>query len=349
MQRLVPNLLNASRQPHRDHGRSGFSLVELMIVIAIIAFLLSVLGVVSMSMIGGARVSATKATMVKVQGLIQQRVDAATRKDPDPVMVDALSPLFGRKPAESIARKLAFRQAFPQTWAEIPTKVANSLPAGSPPFPSPAPAVSPQRQACESSEVLLFMLTKANVLGYPPEGLDTFASSEIQDTDQNGWPELVDAWGQPLRFYRWPTRLVRGGPWVAGGFTPSATARLLIPSLPTTMAELTHDPDDRYGFLKVRDMSNPAAKFALIQQSEVTNYEQGNGGMASIWFNRGAFNTPETYSLPLIVSGGPDKLTGLFEPSDSTVNLGYWGTVDPTAISATFDDISNYNIRSGGK
>ena len=33
---------------------------------------------------------------------------------------------------------------------------------------------------------------------------DDFTDKEVQDTDGDGLPEFVDAWGQPLQFYRWP-------------------------------------------------------------------------------------------------------------------------------------------------
>ena len=33
---------------------------------------------------------------------------------------------------------------------------------------------------------------------------DDFNDSEVQDTDGDGLLEFVDAWGQPLQFYRWP-------------------------------------------------------------------------------------------------------------------------------------------------
>ena len=33
---------------------------------------------------------------------------------------------------------------------------------------------------------------------------DDFSTKEVQDTDSDGLPEFVDAWGQPLQFYRWP-------------------------------------------------------------------------------------------------------------------------------------------------
>lgn len=347
MQRFTYRSRNPVIQARPIQYRFGFTMVELLIVVAIVGILMSVIAVATMSMIGTAKVAATKATIVKVQGLLQQRVDAATRKDPDPALATTLSFTFGKKPGESLARKISFRRAFPQTWSEVPTPVLASLPSGSPAIPGPA--LTPARQAIESAEVLHFMVTKANVLGYPPLGDGEFSTSEVADTDvdpttgsaaPNGWPEFVDAWGKPLRFYRWPTRLIRGGPFVTSAFTPSQIAKQLIPSLPTSAVELSRDPDDKYGFLKVG---------VLIQSSDVIYYEQGTAPMGNMWYARGAFNTPETFSLPLIVSGGPDLTTGLFEPSDTT-NLGYWGALDPSANpNATFDDISNYNIRSGGR
>jgi prepilin-type N-terminal cleavage/methylation domain-containing protein len=33
---------------------------------------------------------------------------------------------------------------------------------------------------------------------------DDFTDREVRDTDGDGLPEFVDAWGEPLRFYRWP-------------------------------------------------------------------------------------------------------------------------------------------------
>ena len=33
---------------------------------------------------------------------------------------------------------------------------------------------------------------------------DDFTDREVMDTDKDGLPEFVDAWGQPLQFFRWP-------------------------------------------------------------------------------------------------------------------------------------------------
>ncbi len=43
---------------------------------------------------------------------------------------------------------------------------------------------------------------------------DDFTSREVQDTDGDGLPEFVDAWGEPLQFFRWP--IYFGGAGVAG-------------------------------------------------------------------------------------------------------------------------------------
>ncbi|MDR3637661.1 MAG: type II secretion system protein [Isosphaeraceae bacterium] len=34
---------------------------------------------------------------------------------------------------------------------------------------------------------------------------DDFTNREVRDTDQDGLPEFVDGWGNPIQFYRWPT------------------------------------------------------------------------------------------------------------------------------------------------
>ena len=58
--------------------------------------------------------------------------------------------------------------------------------------------------ASARSEVLYAILVE----GVGPWGSvfsrDEFTDREVQDTDGDGLPEFVDAWGQPLQFFRWP-------------------------------------------------------------------------------------------------------------------------------------------------
>lgn len=343
------------RAGNRDLGRSAFTLIELLVVIAIIGLLFSFMAVGVMSAIGNAKIGATKATILKVQGLLQQRIDSVIKKDPNPVLVQTLqAPNRFPNPrrAIAIARKYEFRKAFPQTWAEMsmynPTVLVNQT----------IPTVAQRSPTTESAEVLFFLLTKANVLGYPPEGVDVFLSSEYGDTDGNGAPELLDAWGQPLRFYRWPTRLVRDGAgWTATppGFTPGATARVLMPALPTSPLDLAHDSDDMYGLLK--QSANWSQEFGsrTLPLAQIPYFENGLAPAPSAmnpspFYQLGAFHTLETFSVPLIVSAGPDLSTGLYEPSDfGAPHFGNLGAPDPTQVQATYDNISNLNSRSGGK
>lgn len=343
----------------RGRHRSAFTLIEMMIVIAIIALLFSFMAVAVMSAISTAKSGATKATIIKVQGLLQQRIDSVIKRDPNPTLVQSLQApnrFPNEKRAIAIARKYEFRKAFPQSWAEMttynPTVLVNQT----------IPTVAQRNPRTESAEVLFFLLTKANVLGYPPEGIDVFLTTEYGDTDGNGAPELLDAWGQPLRFYRWPTRLVRGAPWaptVQGGipFTPSATARLLMPALPTSAIDLTHDSDDKYGLMY--SQANWSQEFPGVARTlpaaHAAYFENGLAPAPasmnpSPFYQLGAFHTLETFSVPLIVSAGPDLETGLYEPTDPIAShFGNLAAPDPAAVNATYDDISNLNIRSGGK
>ena len=60
----------------------------------------------------------------------------------------------------------------------------------------------------ESTELLYFFLFHSGNFGSAEVSRDEFTEKEIADTDGDGLREFVDAWGQPLRFYRWPTRLL---------------------------------------------------------------------------------------------------------------------------------------------
>jgi len=65
-----------------------------------------------------------------------------------------------------------------------------------------------QDRTTESSELLYFFLFHSGNFGSAEVSRDEFTEKEIADTDGDGLREFVDAWGQPLRFYRWPTRLI---------------------------------------------------------------------------------------------------------------------------------------------
>ena len=90
-------------------------------------------------------------------------------------------------------------------------------------------------RSTESSELLYFFLFHSGNFGSAEIGRDEFTEKEIADTDEDGLREFVDAWGQPLRFYRWPTRLIDPS-LPLGAFAPVFTSENDPTDLRTTLS-----------------------------------------------------------------------------------------------------------------
>ncbi|MGD0043190.1 MAG: type II secretion system protein, partial [Isosphaeraceae bacterium] len=62
---------------------------------------------------------------------------------------------------------------------------------------------------------------------------DDFTDKEVRDTDGDGLPEFVDAWGQPLQFFRWPllyhSDIQRGQEFVSAPATVATVINLIPP------------------------------------------------------------------------------------------------------------------------
>lgn len=176
----------------------------------------------------------------------------------------------------------------------------------------------PPQSLDRPGEILYFALTNAPVFGGLPMVPEDFEEHELfaevkpsagpnldpNSDDFDGVPELKDAWDQPLRFYRWPTRLVNGGEFAfkadgtinpTGDWHNNASLISLMPGSPN--ADLVQDPDDRAGYLSV---GNPLLG-STAQQVPVVVY----------------FHDIDTWHAPLVVSAGPDGELGIDEPSVS--------------------------------
>lgn len=333
--------------------RGGFTLIEIMVVVGLVAFLATILIVALRGSIGGARVQATKSTITKVSGLLRQRIEAWNRLDFDSQFeanIDSLKAQLGvsHDLAEVLARKQLYGLHFPQTWAEVNAFIIFKYKPIDPATGQFNPAMifktpTSINPACESSEVLLWLLTndKAPSIGYTQEGTDNFTGATA-DTDGNGALEFVDAWGNPLRWYRWPTRLIRPGGRLS---TPTVfvpvngddiyAAKVLMPDMPLSaigagnpIASLSADPDDPLGLIEnaYENQIGPYFQQATFEDS---------------------YHTIGTYFSPLIVSAGPDGKMGLNEPSDRGLGRGYWAS--PTPDNSYFDDITNHQVKSGGQ
>ena len=332
--------------------RPGFTLIEMLIVIALIGFLATILIVALRGSITGAKAQATKATITKISGLMKQRTEAFNRvnfAEQFELDIDGQLQLAGQLIASSkssynardlatiIAKKYIYKLYFPQTWAEASALITqvNVAQMGSGTQFTPPASPTP---SCESAEVLYWLLTsdQARLFGYTPEGTDNFTGATA-DTDGNGFLEIVDGWGHPIRWYRWPTRLLR--PTGFGSGPDLVTYKTQYPSLSGTI-NLNQDPDDplESTYAVVGAESNPGGLSPAPTINGTTPIE----GFEQI------FHTLGTYYAPMIISAGPDGDTGLFEPDDY-VNFGYLCTADASRTKFLYDNITNLSIRSGGQ
>ena len=215
--------------------------------------------------------------------------------------------------------------------------------------------------------MLYYTLVIAGSFGAGAVDADRFTNEEVKDTDDDGLLEFVDAWDEPLRFYRWPTRLVDFNPPVP--FQPVLTAD------DPTDVDLTPDGNDADGLREVTPQERLVASLmfkglpprpsslpngALPRDLLLTDPDDPVGRMYSELerldgtngkplfgseFNEGKYHTPDTYHTPLIVSAGPDGIVGLFESNEIDFDINGNGVVDPGEetiplfVNGSFDGI----------
>jgi prepilin-type N-terminal cleavage/methylation domain-containing protein len=275
--------------------RAGFSLIEILVVIGLIAFLTAALVAVIPRVGNAAKVASTKATIKKVDEMLNDRVngfrrwiqkqDQAGANTVPQYVVTAEGLTNGSVLTQSglsvvaqkaLAQKLLFQAYFPQTYQEminspyfaslfqalVPVWAANTayvlgqavqagpgsyfyctVPGTSggtqPAWPSATGATvtdgsvvwTKSSSGAQSAACLYVILTQAPLFDTEPPSAADLKALELADTDHDGIPEVVDAWGHGLRFYRWPTRLVRPNGPPSGsstGFVESTSSPLSI-------------------------------------------------------------------------------------------------------------------------
>jgi prepilin-type N-terminal cleavage/methylation domain-containing protein len=190
--------------------RAGFSLIEILVVMGIIAFLTAAIVVILPRVANASKIAATRATIKKVDELLNDRINGFQRwiqtqntlagnNPPSYVLGTQYATSYSQNPQlyQFLAAKLAFQKAFPQNFSELGGSYVSKNPT------------------TESAACLYVILTQKAVFDTEPPSAAELRGAEIGDTDGDGNPEILDAWAAPLRYYRWPTRLFRPAPTAA--------------------------------------------------------------------------------------------------------------------------------------
>lgn len=337
-------------------NRKAFTLIEILVVIAIITIIAS-LGFVMVKRFGvTAREDQTYATLKKINASIQDRLQSMDRyftacdrraagvSIPNYVedASDRQNWITNKSEIEVIAKKKFERKHFPMNFDEPGLDSSgNSLITGlAPGFMPPLHDSNSPDADTENSEVLYWFLKRNTSFGSEMITSIDFTDREIADTDDDGLMEVVDGWGNPIRFYRWPTRLIRPQLILGTESVPitvlddstihlARATDLLLGDLPSN---LKSDPDDPTELIRV-----PADQFESPLML---------GGME--------FHTKNTWHSPLLISAGSDGSFGLFSPTKDRTSFGYLAQPknlsDPTIErDPLFDNLTNFHLRVGGK
>lgn len=206
---------------------SGFTLLELLVVVAIIGMIAAF----SLAAVFGAQQAAreahTKGLISKLHNQMALRLETyQTRRLPlvyDPAVED----LDGFALRQLVARRELMRMELPDQYIDLPLGATFSgfltplaytqqIPALTLTYIQRIQAVGPPgmtlsqleatlleiRSENESAECLYMIMTTG--MADENSGGEYFSERDIGDTDGDGMPEFIDAWGNPIEWIRWP-------------------------------------------------------------------------------------------------------------------------------------------------
>jgi prepilin-type N-terminal cleavage/methylation domain-containing protein len=182
--------------------RAAFTLVELLVslVIMLILVSLSLGGMVAAR--SRARVERTRATIRKLHEIVIPHYESYLRRRlPLPSDLASMTPA-ARRAAINLARLTQIRTLMlyemPDSWGDVAltTGTVGTLASGTRGYASArGSATFPLGDAECLYQLVAFGVNEPGALG-------TFRSDEIADTDGDGVPEFIDAWGTPIGFVR---------------------------------------------------------------------------------------------------------------------------------------------------
>jgi prepilin-type N-terminal cleavage/methylation domain-containing protein len=232
------------------------------------------------------------------------------------------------------------------TYEKNPTAVPNNAPRGTPGY-NQITQIAPHDHQTESAACLYLMLKVGSGDGKSFD-MGMIPPRHIQDTDGDGVPEIVDAWGTPLRFYRWPTDLIHSLATISSQVGGSVNA-LDVDPVTSQLGSNNQNTLDPERLLYTNEWIATTAS-----QMFESNNNAATSGMGNFFrltdpdaSNRTAFSYP---LYPIIVSAGPDAVT--LAPEDKWQAFGLmWGpdpnTVPTTPITTSWPTVEHLQSRAG--
>jgi len=172
---------------------------------------------------------------------------------------------------------------------------------------------------------------------------DDFTAKEVQDTDGDGLPEFVDAWGEPLQFYRWPfyyDSYLQRGYLPYNGLPDNRDQNSLDPNQ-QLVAPLWFLPGGATSGTNNQPPSGPPPSpaftfqnlfFSLVDPNS-TNNTTANSGV--LWDRSSTYGRRAYNSRPLILSSGPDKMLGVARLGVDYSQLGSVGDGSGAAVAVS--------------
>ncbi len=261
--------------------RPGFTMVELLISMAIVAILASMVLFAMAAAQESAREGKTKATIATLHSIVMEQYDSyRTRRVP--VDTSSLSPQAAAQERLKAVRRLMLRE-MPDHWDEVyglpvpdnidATAVARAY--------AQYKASNAPTSVYQGAECLYMIVMLSN-----PDAASMFSQKEIGDVDRDGAMEFLDGWGMPINFLRWPAGFVSNA-----GYAKAPVG--FYSELQSGDAQADHDPfdslrqdDDAYRLVPLIYSGGPDGEYDIVAggtgTADLTNpdpyREVGNAG-----------------------------------------------------------------------
>ena len=327
---LTPSRLTPSRGPLIPTPiRSAVTLVELLVTIVIMAIIGTTIVGASRVAMEGAREAKTKTMITKLHTLVLERYESyQTRRvefnqwfqqELDNLSVNSRDRGMILADARLLAIRELMKLEMPDRWLDMDDPVIVNRSSLAQAFWRRRAQLPPPTEQHQGAECLYMIVMMSTADG---EARTLFSQQDIGDTDEDGAPEFLDGWGNPIKFIRWPAGFVAQSDLMSGD--PLAD----------------HDPFDHFR----RDQ--PGVILPDISSYEANGRRlHGQVGNMRARHQSGNTITAAFRLVPLIYSSGPSGVSGLLATGNIPAIDPYYmtpkgylgGLVDPN----TTDHIDN--------